>query len=105
MLTLPFFEGDFGFATVIRGLASRTAPTLLITAALSFISFRLSKLLADVTTAAQRARELTEEIRQNENEELFLQKELDTNLEKLRKLNEEYDLFTEANEKKEPANA
>lgn len=113
MLTLPFFEGDFGFATVIGGLASRTAPTLLITAVLSFISFKVSKLLikkqksnllADVTTAAQRARELTEEIRQNESEELFLKKELDANLERLRKLNEEYDLFTEANEKKEPVN-
>lgn len=109
-VSLPFFEGDITFTTAIRYLSSRTGPALLITAAAAFLALKLSKLmvknqksnlLEDISTAAQRARELTEEVKQNEAEILFLQKELDESLSALRKLNEEFDLFNEAREVKQ----
>ncbi len=109
-VTLPFFEeGDITFTTAIRCLSSRTLPALLVTSVTAFLSFRLSKLmvknqksnlLEDITTAAQRARELTEEIRRNENDILFLQRELAESLSALRRPNEEYDLFKEEREEK-----
>lgn len=105
ILALPLFEHSISFTTAVRYLSTGTAPALLITVIASFLSFRISKLLikrqksnllTDVTTAAQRARELSEEIRSNENEELFLKKELDESLAELRRLNEDYDAFNEA---------
>lgn len=109
-ISIPFFEGDVTFSTVIRCLSTSTLPALLITAAAAFLGLKLSKLmvknqksnlLEDISTAAQRARELTEEVKQNEAEILFLQKELDESLSALRKLNEEFDLFNEEREVKQ----
>lgn len=108
-ITLPFFEeGDITFTSVIRCLSTSTLPALLVTAAAAFLGLKLSKLmikkqksnlLEDISTAAQRARELTEDVKQNEAEILFLQKELDESLSALRMLNEEFDLFNEGREK------
>ena len=109
-ISLPFFEGDVTFSTVIRCLSTSTLPALLITAAAAFAGLKISKLmikkqksnlLEDISTAAQRARELAEEVTQNENEILFLQKELDESLSTLRMLNEEFDLFNEEREVKQ----
>lgn len=109
MLALPLFEHSISFTTAVRYLSTGTAPALLITVVAAFLSFRISKLLikrqksnllTDITTAAQRARELSEEIRNNENEELFLKKELEESLTELRRLNEDYDAFTGENGKK-----
>ena len=109
-ITLPLFESNITFTTMVRYLSSRTGPALLITAAAAFIGLKLSNLmvkrqksnlLEDISTAAKRARELTEEVTQNENEILFLQNELDESLQALKRLNEDFDLFNEAREIKQ----
>ena len=107
-LALPFFElDDVSFPTVIRCIATRIAPGLLATAAACFGSFRFARLLVkkqksnlreDITSASQSARELFEEITGNKEDILFLQKEHGEYLEKLRKLNAQYDIFAASKE-------
>lgn len=107
-LALPFFElEDVTFTTVIRCLATTIGPGLLVTGVVAFGSFKFAKALVrkqksnlreDISSASQSVRELTEEIDSNKQDIICLQKEHADNLEKLRKLNAEYDIFSASNQ-------
>lgn len=95
-------EAGISFKTVLRCIFTRIIPGLPLSGFASFLTLIVSRkvikkhksnLLEDITTAAQRAKEISERIANNENEALFLQKELDDSLSQLKKLNEEYDAF------------
>lgn len=89
--------------TVLRCIFTRILPGIPLTVFSCVISYAISKrfvkkqkedLIADIGTAAERAKEIGDKITDIENESVFLQKELDESLDALRKLNSEYDAFT-----------
>lgn len=96
------------FKTVLRVIFTKIIPGMPLTGLSTVISFRISKklvkkqkenLIEDIGTAAQRAKEISEQINSAETEAFTLQRELDERLEALRVLNAQYDAFVAAKEK------
>ena len=90
------------FKTVLLCIFIKIVPGVPLTGISTVLSFRISKrlvkkqrenLIEDMDIAAQRAKEIGEKIHSAESESFELKRELDERLEKLKKLNEEYDLY------------
>ena len=100
------------FKTVLLCFFTKIVPGMPLTGFSTVLSFRISKklvkkqrenLIEDIDTAAQRAKEIGEKINSAESESFVLKRELDEKLEKLKKLNEEYDLYLEKKNENESA--
>lgn len=100
------------FKTVLRCIFTKIVPGVPLTGIATVLGFHISKklvkkqkanLLEDISTAAERAKEIGEKISNAENEAFMLKRELDESLEALRKLNGEYDAFVEEKKKAEAA--
>ena len=103
-----FLATELSLKTAALCFFTRILPAFPITWVSTVLSFVISKkivkkqkknLLEDISTAADRAREIAGKVGRAESEALMLQKELDGVLEALRKLNEEYDVFLSLKEK------
>ncbi len=105
-----FAVTEVTFRTVLRCIFTKIVPGVPLTFLSTIISFRISKklvkrqranLLEDVSTAAQRSLEIDEKINNAENELLMLRHEHEEALERLRRLNADYDAFVAEKEQAE----
>ena len=92
------------FKTVMIVIFTRIVPGMPLTGISCILSFRICKklikkqkanLIEDISTAAQRAKEIGEKISSAENEAYTLKRELDERLDALKRLNAEYDIFAQ----------
>jgi len=96
------------FKTVLRCIFTKIVPGIPLTGLATVLGFHISKklvkkqkanLLEDISTAAEKAKEIGEKISSAENEAFMLKRELDESLEALRMLNSEYDAFAAVSSK------
>lgn len=114
-LTAIFFASSeyltlagISFKTVLRCIFTKIVPGIPLTGLATVLSFHISKKLVkkqranhfeDISTAAERAKEIGEKISSAESEAFMLKRELDEALEALKRLNSEYDVFVAERER------